>query len=293
MLTGAIIRKAWEICKLHKSLWVLGAFAGGAPTFAFQWQNRSLGLFGGHLSPLGAGAGVAIVMALLVFLFLFLILHLICAAGLVDAVNRLARGGAYKLSSSFSVGLDFFWRFLGLFILYLFACIASMVALVLPGALCFFINTVLGFLSLLILIPVGLAAFFAIFCIHELARRATVTRNVGLGEAVEEAWYLFRNNLATNAVFVLIIFALSILIVAVLVIILAALAAPFVAIAFIPKFGLILALILGIPVIFLVLVLFNGLTGSFLSAIYTLFYFELLQPGTPVTSAYPGQPPAL
>ncbi len=67
------------------------------------------------------------------------------------------------------------------------------------------------------------------------------------------------------------------------------------ALAFIPPapVGLILALILGIPVLFLVLILFNGIFGTFMSAIYTLFYFELLQPGQPITAAYPGQPPVL
>jgi hypothetical protein len=293
MLTGPVIHRAWEITKLHKSLWVLGAFAGTAPTFAFQWQKGSVSLFGGHSTPIVAPAGLAITGLFMLFMAVFIIMHLITSAGLVDAVNRIARGGAYTLSASFSSGLDFFWRFLGLFILYLFASIVLMVALVLPGALCFFINSVFGILSLFVLIPVGIAGFFSIFCIHELARRATVTRNVGIGDAVEEAWYLFRHNLVTNAMFVLVIFILSIAIVLIFALTLAALAAPFVAIAFIPNFGLILALVLGIPVVFLVLVLFNGVAGSFLSAIYTLFYFELLQPATPITIAYPGQPPAL
>ncbi len=213
MLTGPIINKAWEITKHYKSLWVLGAFAGSMPTWVFQWDTGkqqtlgSSGLFTGSL-----GTSIALVMALLVLGLVFAILYLICSAGLIDAVNRIARGGLYKLGTSFSIGLDYFWRFLGIFILYLFAFIVLLLALAIPGTICFLIGTILGILSLLVLIPAGIVGFFVIYSVYELTRRAVVTRNVGIGDAVEEAWYLFRHNLATNAIFALVVFGLSLLI---------------------------------------------------------------------------------
>lgn len=296
MLTGPIINKAWAITKHYKSLWVLGAFAGSIPTWSFQWdmsKHQTLG--GAGLFPESIGTSIALIMALLVLGLIFAILYLICSAGLIDAVNRIARGGQYKLGTSFSIGVDYFWRFLGIFILYIFAFIVMLLALAIPGAICFWINILFGFLSLVVLIPAGIVGFFVMYSVYELTRRAVVTRNVGIGDAVEEAWYLFRHNLATNAIFALVVLGLSLLIGLVFLVILGALAAPFVAIAFIqpPPVGLILALVLGIPVLFLVLILFNGVFGTFMSAIYTLFYFELLQPGQPITAAYPGQPPVL
>ena len=288
MLVGPVVHRAWEITRHYKGLWVLGAFAGAAPTFAYQWQmsrdpsSSSLGF-----ANLLTTANTILVLILLSLGVLTVILHLICSAALVDAVNRLARTGVYRLGASFSAGFDYFWRFLGLLLMNFLASIVLILLIGLPAALMFLAGTSIGFFSLIVFVPIGVVGFLSLFCIYELARRAVVMRGISIGDGVEEAWYLFRHNLATNAQLTLIVFGLTLAMVLIFIVIIGLAVAPFVTLALVPHFGFILALILGIPVLFLVLVLFNGFSGAFLSAIYTLFYFELLQMGDSVTFSLP------
>jgi hypothetical protein len=290
MLVRPLVNRAWEISRHYKGLWVLGAFAGVAPTLAYQWQmgrdpaSSSLGL--GNLQ---IAAHTVLALVLMSFGVLALILHLISSASLIDGVNRVARTGTYQLSESISAGVSYFWRFLGLLFLNFLVSIVLALAIGLPAALVFLASKSFGLVSLVLFVPVGLAGFLSLFCMYELARRATVMRDLSIGDAVAEAWYLFRYNLATNASLVLIMFGLTLAIVILFLIILSLSLAPFAALATVPHFGLLIALILGIPVGLLVLVVINGFSGAFISAIYTLFYFELLQPSEPVPFVLPAQ----
>ncbi len=74
-------------------------------------------------------------------------------------------------------------------------------------------------------------------------------------------------------------------------VILGIVAGPFVAMALTGGVGLVVALIIGLPLVLIVLWAIDGLTGSFFSTLYTLFYFELVEPAA--APAVPPQPSEL
>lgn len=270
---GDIVRKAWALAWQHKSLWIMGLFASGGSGAGFGWREH----FGGKVQ-LSPPILVALLVAGLVLLFVFIVLSLICNAGLVDAVNKLARGGVYRLRDSFSVGLDFFWRFLGVALLGIFSAVVMIAVLAIPAVLCFFVSTLLGVLSLLVLIPLLLIGCFVINGIFQLAARALVVRNASIGDALEEGYYLFRKRLVPNLAIFVIYLLIAIGVAIVSLIIFGIVAGPFIAMALLSTSGLVIALGIGLPLVLVVSWVINGMTGSFFSALYTLFYFELVEP---------------
>ncbi len=285
---SAIIKRSWDIALNHKSLWLFGLFVQGVGQFNSVWSRPSHG--NGENFALNGGlwllAGVGLVIGIG-----FAIMHFISSAALIDAVNKLSRGGSYTLGSSFSVGVDFFWRFVGLTILLIAAMIAVVLVLALPAVVCFLLNTVLGILSLVILIPAFLVGAYVLTNIFMLAQRAMVARNSSIGDALDEGYYLFRHNLGKCVTIFIVNLLLLIGAWIVAAVIIGIIALPFVPMALHGGAGLVMALVLGIPLILVFMLVFDGLFGTFSNAMYTLFYFALLEPmGSIAPGGYAGQP---
>jgi hypothetical protein len=280
---GVIVRRAWALAWQNKSLWILGLFAGGGGMAGFNWNSDKFSPDKLHIS---TATFAVFGLGLLFLALVFILLSILANAAIIDAVNRLARGGVYRLRDSFSVGVDFFWRFLGLCLLGLGTGIILVAILAVPGILCFMSSTLVGVMSLLVLVPLFLAGAFVINGIFQLAARALVVRNSRIGDAVEEGYLLFRNRLGSNLAIFLIYLVLAIGVSVISLVILGIIGGPFVAMALLSTAGLVAALLIGLPLVILVMWVMNGLTGSFFSAIYTLFYFELVEP-----SAAPFAPP--
>ncbi len=299
---GEIIRTAFTLAWRHKSLWLLGLFASGSANFSFDsdfdFPGTGLGEFGGD--GLGYRIGgffesnpwllVPLVGLILIYALTFLILNCICSPALVDAVNNLTRGGHYRLGKSFLVGVGYFWRFLGITIAGFLAAAAAVFVFVMIVVLMFVLNVFLGILSLLVVIPLGFFTVLFISNVFALAERALVIRDIDIGDALSEGYYLFMNNKVPNLIIFLLYIVLVIAISVGVMIILAILAVPFYFMATHTPFGLIGSLAVGIPVFLAVSLPVSGFLGASFEAMYTLFYFRLVEPAGGAVSPQTGSP---
>ena len=287
-----IINRSFEIAWKYKSLWIFGMFAGsGMSNFNLDLPMKDIDPFAG--SSIGIPEfptellGMFILAAGILFL-VFIVASLISQAALIDSVNRIERGGTYTFSGAFSAGLDFFLRFLGIGIVGLLSMLVIMAVLILIGVVFFAIHTALGIFSLLILIPAFFFAIFFVTSVFNLADRVLVVRNVSIGDALEEGWLLTIRNLGkAGAIFgINVAFGIGFAIVGAIVWLIFSL--PMAGLGLVaglePIAALFAGLILGLP-ISLVL---GGILGVFFTNLYTLFYFELVEP---VQAATPQIPP--
>ena len=282
---GEIVSSSFKLAWQRKSLWLMGLFAGGAsfPTNLIDWKKDNKGslsgLFSGvpvlrdHPELIYWFLGIIVVLGLLLF-----VLHCFCTVGLIDAVNRLSRGGIYRLKDSFGEGVRFFWRFVGLTILEIFVMIVGAVVTIGPVVVAFFIHWAAGALALMVMLPLGFFLMVMTLNTFFLASRAMVVRDVGIGDALEEGWRLFHANKGSNIVIFLLYFLLTIACAVGAVIIFVIIGAPFVLLALTGTKGLIIALAVGIPVFLLLSLPISGFLGAAFEAMYTLFYFRLVEP---------------
>ena len=203
---GKIVSQSFNVAWNYKSLWVFGLFAGGGYS-AFNWNVgegdkcdlTSLGVDADMFTNLYQIMAPFLVMAGLLLLVLFL-LYFIATPALIDAVNRITRGGKYRFGDSFSVGLDNFLKFLGLGIVFFFVMFVGFMLTVGFAVLAFVIHWVMGVLSLLVLIPIGICAVVTGTSIYNLAQRAIVVRKVSIGDGVVEGVTLFTHNISKNVI---------------------------------------------------------------------------------------------
>lgn len=299
---GQLFSKALRIMWNHKSLWIFGLFAGSGLGSNFNisspgdfsakdFSGFGGGGFGGDLEQfqdlIMSNLGLLLVAGL-ALVGVMIVCHVISVPALIDATNKIARGGRYYFSTSFSAGLDYFWRYLGLFILGFMSAVILITGLVLAGVLFFAIHAALGVLYLLVAIPTAIAGIFTIVLVFGLAQRALVVRDISIGDSLEEGWTLFRRHLGKTIVFSLIVFAVSIAITIALLIGFVIIALPFAAIAFTSDASILEILMYGVIIGLPVSLLIGGSSGAFFQILYTLFYFGLVEPARPTVSAQPG-----
>lgn len=277
MQIGDLVSRSWDISLKYKSLWILGLLAEGA-WFSSALRNQDNSWRFGESDFLFSGMAIALAFALLLLMFVLLILHFLSVAGLIDSVNRITRGGEYRLSQAFATGFRVFWRFIGLWLVLLMAVLGLTVALAIPVVLLFVVSTLLGVLSLIVTIPILLAGLFAFYNVYALTQRAIVARDCSIGDALSEAYWLFRRNLGPNVAVFLVFVVLAIVITIVAVMIVLLIAAPFIAMALSSTAGIVGAIIFGVPVVAAVVLVLEGFSGVFLNSMYTLFYFGLVEP---------------
>lgn len=291
---GKLVRRAFEIAWQYKSLWLFGLFAaGGVTTLNFDLNSGDLGITPETTWPfvqIRHEILVSLIVAALTLGLVLFVMNLLADAALIDAVNRLERGGVYRFSYSFSTALDMFFKFLGLALLAMFAAIAFFGLLVLFGALAFYLHKAIGVLYVLIAIPIVIIGIFLLYSLLELSKRAIVVRRVSIGDGIEEALRLLKRNLSATVILVLIIIGLSIgLSIAMTIVWLMAnlpISTVIVALGygFVP--ALIAAIIMGLPISLVA----GGISGTFFSALITKFYFELVEPTSQTTAIPPTAP---
>ncbi|MCB2230051.1 hypothetical protein KQH82_04990 [bacterium] len=290
---GYIVNRAFQIAWRYKSLWVFGLFVGGFTNLNLNLPGDSFDFGQGGSEPFGAISPEvfgALLMLGLILGLVFLIAYCIAAPALIDGVNRIERGGVYTFGASFSTGVDNFWRILGLGVL----LFVVMVAIFVFGAIVFGIGAaIIGIsagdsnpgpaiaaiiLGVLILIPVFIFLYFLIATPFQLAQRVIVVRSARIADALSEGWLLFKQNFGKALVIFLIRIGISLAIGIVMFIIFAVIA--LLVLIFVPNpmehlaEAVILGILFGLP-ISLVL---GGFMGTFDSSLYTLFYFELVEP---------------
>jgi len=297
---GYLIQRSFQIAWRYKTLWIFGLFAGGGDAFNLNWTDRierrqvdmdfaydlfdRLGIPYDVIPPQLAVLG-AIILWILALVLLFFICYLIAQPAIIDAVNKITRGGQYRFGTSFSRGADFFWRFFGITMVEIFSVLA-LIAIVVILAI------VLTPFSLLLTIPATIVVGFLLYHTFALAEVAMVARNNQIADAIAEGWGVLMRNIGNCFIMTLIMIGLTIGI-GIVVFILAL-------IFYLPinllVFGvtenlvsiLILAVMIGLPVSLVI----GGYTGTFFNALYVQFYFRLVEPPQPQPAiATSGAPP--
>jgi len=282
---STIINKSISIAWRYKTLWIFGLFAGGGSGFNFDpddfigsdfnrndWNNTDLGNFFDNLPfHFTEQLAIGIVAALVAVMLVFMVCHFIANPALIDAVNKITRGGKYRFGDSFSRGLDLFWRFVGLTIIVVIIVIAVIAFVTL-------LAIVLTPFTLILTIPVVIVLAFITFHTFALAEVAIVARNGMIMDSINEGFLLFKQNIGNCLILTFIYIGLFIGIGILLVLI--------TLFAFLPVnllvgfltgevvLTLILGLILALPVSLVV----GGIIGTFSSSLYTQFYFALVDP---------------
>lgn len=281
---GKIVEDSFSFSWKNKSLWIFGLFAGSGGNFNLDFGASDLE----QTSFMGIDSFdqfwhivLPFVWAIMILTIVFFVLNMICSPALVDAINKIARGGTYKFWESYSRGIDFFFRKVGLTII----MIAAMIGVTLVSMLPFIVLSIFG---ILLMIPIFFFGLFITISIYSTAERVLVVRDCSIGDALEEAYYLLKRNFGKFVVITLIFAGLAIgigLVIGVLALML-----------YFPVNMLVQSMTDSLPVILILSFIFGlpitvfigGFAGSFFHTLYTLFYFGLVDPSTP----YGAKPPA-
>lgn len=273
---GAIISRSFTLAWRYKSLWVFGLFASSA-TSSFNLDSEDFANFApdsANWVPIDINEGVVAALVLWgIFLFLlWCICYLIAMPALIDAINKITRGGSYRFGESFSRGLDFFLRFLGLNILVFVMAVAMAVPVV--------VGAVITPYSLIILVPLLLVAAFFLFHTYALGEVAMVARDTSIFDALSEGLELTKRNIVNCLLMTLISIGIAIAFAVVFLIVGMALYLPlniFLASVF---ENIVVAVLLGILLALPVTLVIGGYTGTLFNAMYIQFYFALYEPVT-------------
>ena len=227
---GEVLSKTWRITWKNKGLWILGIlagcsasgrgsggqFSGGFRGFEFDSSNFDGFEFEGvpieienFFRGITAEAIFFAIFALIcVFLFLalvFLVLGVIGQAGLIAGFSRADEGADVSLGEAFSLGLQSFWKLLGIrFTVWIIGLIIGIVLVV--GLIVLGIATFgLGLLCLLPLICLIVPLAFAVDSYITLSMVAAVDEDLSVFDAFGRAWQVFKENLGSMIVMALIL----------------------------------------------------------------------------------------
>jgi hypothetical protein len=132
--------------------------------------------------------------------------------------------------------------------------------------------------GILLAIPIGLAAAFILTTVFSLAERAMIVRDTTIGDALSEGMFLLRRRFGDCVLMWLIYIALAIGIGIALVVAAMALYWPINSYVESLLYGdaqtFLLAFVLGLPIALAI----GGFGGTFFTNLYTIFYFELVDP---------------
>ena len=301
---GAVLSKTWGITWKNKGLWILGILAGCSASGrgsggqfsggfrGFQFDSSNIDRFEFEGVPIEIEnffRGItdeaflfAIFAMICVFLFLalvFLVLGVIGQGGLIAGFSRADEGADVSLGDAFSLGLQSFWKLLGIrFTVWIIGLIIGIVLVV--GVIALGIVTLgLGLICLLPLICLIVPLAFAVDSYITLAMVAAVDEDLSVFEAFGRAWQVFKENLGPMIVMALIL-VLGGGIVSII------LAAPFFAV-FVPfiiglvngtEQGVLTGLVASGVLFFValpVVILLSGILSTFVTGAWTLTFRRL------------------
>ena len=296
---GALIKRAWEITKKYKFLWIFGILVGGAPSIQipitnFQYTVKDEGELEKVLTPEVLESlktffvnNLNLILALAFVLFLIIlilfILSIIFRGALIGTVGEIEKGQEVNFKKGFQVGSHHFWRILGLSILLFLLILLSLVILATPVALLasfkiYVLAIILGILFLLLYL------IWTIFLnlSFQYALRFLIIGDFGIIQSIKQGFSLFRKFWKEILLVWLITLGLSIGLGIFAVIVVFVALIPLGLLGFViytlSQLGLwiygtlaILALVIGISIL-------SGAISTFLSSIWTLAYLELTAP---------------
>ncbi len=331
---GAVIKRAWQITWRYKALWVLGLFAGvsGWSGGGGGGGNSGSDFSGLSDSTSGSGSGVDAgdfsrfvdqlgdylpliigVTVLLIFVgLLWSILGVAARGGLVTGVNAIEEGATRSTGELWRAGFSRFWSLVGLDILLKLPVVA---VLLLMAAV--IIAPIAGTIaaggepgpevlvpicgSLVIGIPLLILGSFVLGIMYVVALRYVMLGGQGAVEAARNSWSFLRARMKDTVLMWLINaglnlaagFAMAIPVV----IIVLAFALPIATAGVASAWGVLSGVIVLLVVVMVVVSFaYNGIWGTFTSALWTLFFRRVAgmhaesAPAVPFAPAGPAVP---
>jgi len=320
---GGIIRRAWRVSWQHKSLWILGLFAGATGTsYGGGWSGSNYRFDSQDLSRWDSVSGlpsdvsawvqdwvpvlIAAGVMLLLLGLLWLLLSFAAQAGLVWEVNAAEEGRPVSASEGWRVGFHYWGRvflvglvlMLPIMLLALVFAIGVALAVIVP----FVQHASLAWMGVaglvaasLLAIPVFLALGFVLGNMYVLAIRYLAIENRPAMDAVRASWYALRRRLKDVFLMWLITLGLGIafgFVVAIPAAMLAVGIGVTAAVGVWPIAGA-----LGVVLLVVVFVLMAA-WNTFTSAMWTIFFRRLTgrevvhaQPAAPAYPGYAAAPP--
>jgi hypothetical protein len=283
---GKMIKQALEIAWRKKYLWVFGFFAsmgggGGGNYNNFIDQDDASGAVSGLWDWITSHPGLVAVLILAAFgLFIVLmILYLVSKGGLIGSVSRISKGQPDNFEKTLGGGLQFFWRMLGIDILFGLGYILLLGLTILPPVLMIIMGgsaaKIFGVLLIILLILPVIALMYGLAIIGTFSCQIAVIEDKKVFDSIPAGYALFKGNLGRSVLLGLIIFGIALLYVVAFVIAMIMLAIPFIILGAVNLWaGLIPGIVIGLPLILVV----SGIYGTFNSGYWTLAYHELSAP---------------
>ncbi len=292
---GKIIKQALEIAWHKKYLWVFGFFAsmgggGGGNYNNFIDKDDASGVVSGVWDWITSHPGlVAVLILAAVGLFVVLmVLYLVSKGGLIGSVSRISKGQPDNFEKTLGCGLQFFWRMLGIDILFGLSYILILGLVILPPVMMIIMGgnaaKIFGVLLIILLILPVIALLYCIALIGNFSYQIAVIEDKKVFDAIPAGYALFKDNLGRSVLLGLIITGIAMLYVIAFIIAMVILAIPFIILGVANIWaGLIPGILIGLLLILIV----NGIFGTFSSGYWTLAYHELSAPKSAEPKAEP------
>lgn len=267
-----IIKRSFQIAWKYKLLWIFGLFAAGQGQINFSAGSDSESPFGTRVDfDVMIEQFTAFLIPFLVLFITAVVATIIAMPALVDGVQRIARGGTFKMMDSLSVGIDQFWHTLGFYMLFALFVFCGIMLAVVPA--------IASLWTLVFTIPALILGTFLLGVWFSIGFQVLCVRRTTIGASLSEAWQLILAHKRHVAVMFLIIFGLLLgfSLIAGTGLLLIYLPANLIIRGLIDSFfwQTITGIIVSLPFALVV----GGFYGTFIYGMYTLFYLELVEPG--------------
>ena len=210
---GEVLSRAWQITWKHKVLWIIGILMGFFVSIMFPLMFSPIlipALMQNSKTDLGPLLGI--IIGLIIFLLLFMLvlypISVLAQTSITLGVLHANEDNRENLSAMDLVkrSFPFFWRVLGLVILY--AVGTGLIILIFQAVLVLLTIVTLG-LAALCMMPFTLLMYpllFGSIVWMEQAMNGIVVDNMMVTDAVRQGWSLFRNNLSAFALIALVVY---------------------------------------------------------------------------------------
>ena len=264
---------AWR----YRFLWFFGFMVAVADIEELQWSEDE-GNWKESLSNLGIDPGILISLGIVVITFwiVFWVLSVLSEGALIHGVIQKERGRETGFTDSWSAGTKHFLRLFGIMllsILILLGALLAAVALVAPG---FLLAAPVGFVLLILALPILVAVVISVICVQGWALRYAVVHNLPWLTSLKLGWNLFRTNAPQTLAVAFLSVLSQILIFCALAFCVAVMAVPFILVG-LADFQA--ALWPGLLALAIVAVIAFAYTGTFASSMWTLSFLRLTERG--------------
>lgn len=280
---GKIIKQALEIAWRKKYLWVFGFFAsmgggGGGNYSKYMDKKNASGAVSGVWDWITSHPGImaTLIMAAIGLFIVILVLYLVSKGGLIKSVNQISQDQPNNFEKTLGYGLQFFWRMLGIDILFGLSCVLILGIAIFPPVMMMILGggavKVFGVLLIILFVLPVIALLYCIAIIANFSYQIAVIEDKKVFDSIPAGYALFKKNLGRSVLLGLIITGIALLYVIAFIIAMVILAIPFIILGVVNLWaGLIPGIVIGLPLILII----SAIYGTFNSGYWTLGYQEL------------------